>query len=452
MTDADPPSDSPAVRGTTRLGVKTRTFLALSDQAIVSIATFVTAALVARSSQYGMGLYGLVFTIWIFGTEIHNSLVSTPQMIKLPSVRRGRVREFNGSLLVHQLILSTALTLVLLTAALVLFLLASSFPQAGVRDYAIVCLAAAVSVAPLALRNFARSFCFAIRDVPSALMLDVGVSVIQVGGVALAFFLHRLEAHWWLAVVIVSVANLLSALHWLTMMRHAFLPRLRRAVVDFRRNWQLSRFILCSSLLWTAGTYLYVWMVSLLIGTASAGIWTACFQLANLGNPLITAIQNLMGPAISHAFVGTALTGFRRYVFKCTAVFTLIGGAGAACLAVLSEYLIIFFNGSQYAGYGPVSAVLAMTMLLQGMSFPTSRALFSLGRAKLDMYANIGPLIVMGALGVILIHRFGVMGAAICLVIAQLIGSVSRIIFFLHASAGERQPAISLADKSSAAA
>ncbi len=160
----------------------------------------------------------------------------------------------------------------------------------------------------------------------------------------------------------------------------------------------------------------------------------------------------MMGPAISHAFAANSLQQFRRYVFKCTIAFVLVGGIGAAALAILSEPLMVFFNGSDYAGFGRISAVLAITMLLQGLSFPTSRGLFSLDRAKLDMYSNIGPLVVMVALGVVLIHRYDVMGAAICLVIAQIIGSVSRIVFFLAASAEPRQNRPSLADKTSAAA
>lgn len=445
-------TDSSGSRSTGRLGVKTRTFLALSDQAIVSIATFVTAALVARSSQYGMGLYGLVFTVWIFGTEIHNSLVSTPQMIKLPTLRADRAREFNGSLLIHQLVLSTALTLLLGVIAAILFLIESNMPGRGCREYAIVSLASAVSVGPYALRNFARNFCFATRDVPSALMLDIGVSVIQVGGVALAYFMHRLEAHWWLAVIVVSVANMISAMHWLTMARGSFVVRLARSIVEFRRNWRISQFIFVSSMLWTSGTYLYVWMVKQIAGTTAAGVWAVCFQLANLGNPLITAIQNMMGPSISHAFADRTLAAFRRHVLKCTVAFVVVGGIGAVALAVLSEPLIVLFNGQEYAGYGKVSAVLAITMLLQGLSFPTSRGLFSLNRPKLDMWANVGPLVIMLALGFVLIRHYDVMGAAICLVIAQLIGSVCRIVFFMAASAEQRQPPAILADKTGAAA
>jgi O-antigen/teichoic acid export membrane protein len=453
MSDRATTSLAPDEAQPSRLGRKTRVALTLFDQGVVSIATYATAVLMGRASQSGVGLYMLVFTLWIFATELHNSLVSTPQMVKLPGMRKARKAEFNGSLLLHQLALSGMLTLVMLVGALVLFLLArTTADSAKLNTYGFVSLMGALSVAPVALRNFARNFCFTIRDVPSAVILDVGVSVMQVLGVALAFFTNELGHHWYLAVLIVSVSNLFSALLWLSSVRGQFSPRMKRAVVDFRRNWGISRFIFLSSMVWTAGTYLYPWLISALKGDRSAGIWAVCFTLANLGNPIITAIQNMMGPAISHAFVGLSMGEFRRYVFKCTILFVTVGGAGAVMLALLSEPLIVLFNGKDYAGYGKVSALLAAMMLLQGLSFPTSRGLFSLDRAKLDMYANLGPIAVMAVLGVFLIGRYDVMGAAICLVLAQIIGSISRILFFLHASAEQCQAVPTLADKSGATA
>lgn len=435
----------------TRLSPKVRAFLTLFDQGVVSIATYATTVLVSRASQPGVGWYMLVFTLWIFGTEVHNSLVSTPQMIKLPGMRARRTKEFNGSLLLHQLALSGILTLVLFLGAGVLFVVSRLVNESDkINNFAIVSLMAALSVAPLALRNFARNFCFTIRDTPSAVILDVGVSVLQVFGVALAYFTNELGHHWYLAVLIVSAANLFSALLWLSSVRHLFKPNIKRAVVDFRRNWVISRFIFLSSMVWTAGTYLYPWMISFISGDRTAGIWAACFTLANLGNPLIMGIQNMMGPAISHAFTDRSLADFRRYVFKCVILFTAVGAAGALVLGLLSERLIVLFNGADYAGYGYVTALLTVTMLLQGMSFPTSRGLFNLDHAKLDMYANAGPLIVLGVAGVVLIQRYGVMGAAICLIIAQLIGSATRMIFFFRVSAPSPKTPGMLADKQQA--
>jgi O-antigen/teichoic acid export membrane protein len=411
-----------------------RVMIALFDQGIFSVATYLTGVLVSRATPVGFGFYTLVFTLLMFGGEAHNSLISTPQMLRLPHLRDEARRRFNGSLLVHQLVLSGTLVAVLLCASAVLYALSHSAGNAGLASYGLVSLVAAAVLGPLALRNFARNSCFAVRDATSALTLDLGVSVVQLGGVAILWAHGSLQ--WWLAVLIVAAANLFSSLLWFAMSRRNFAPQLRAAWDDFRSNWRMSRYIFLSSMLWVGGMYLYPWIISHYGGPAAVGVWGACFALANLGNPLVMGIQNWMGPAIAHAHADPDrdAAGFRAYVWRSSLIFVAIVLPACVVMALLAERLLVLLNGQAYAGNGRVTAILACTMFLQGFSFPTSRGLFSLGRAGLDMATNIGPLIVLGTLGAALVSHYGVMGAALSLLIAQAVGAASHVAAFVYAS------------------
>ena len=187
-------------------------------------------------------------------------------------------------------------------------------------------------------------------------------------------------------------------------------------------------------MLWVAGLYAYPWLIISFGGERAAGVWGVCFALANLGNPLIMGIQNIMGPAIAHAHADRDAAGFRAFVFRCTGVFIALVLPASALMAFFAEWLITHINGGQYAGNGHITAILALTMFLQGLSFPTSRGLFSLNRSGLDMLANVGPLIVLAAVGAILVRHYGVTGAAVGLVLAQAVGSMMRVIAFIRAS------------------
>jgi O-antigen/teichoic acid export membrane protein len=425
-----------------RMGSRTRMALTLFDQGIVSIATYGTGVLVARATAEGVGLYALVFTLWVLGSEVHNSLVSTPQMLKLPRLSDTQGKQFNGSLLIHQLGLSLVLTVLLLLASAVLFGLSGQFPgRHHFADYSLVTLMAALTLAPLAFRNFARNHCLTIRDVPSALTLDIVVSLLQLGGVALLYF-HGDLHQWWLAVLIVGAANLASALLWLSMARSHFTFDASRVVSDFTQNWQTTRYFFASMLIWFAGMYLYPWLISSIAGSAAAGVWFACFALANLGNPLLMGVQNYMGPAIAHAHVERDAAAFRRYVMTSTVAFCLLVLPVCIVMATLAEFLLTTLNGPAYTGYGVVTATLVFTMLLQGVSFPTSRGLFSLNRAGVDTLANVGPVLVLATLGVFLIRRHGVQGAAVTLIVAQTIGSLTRLIAFWFVSRPEATLAV----------
>jgi len=324
-----------------------RVFIALFDQGIVSVATYLTGVFVSRATPEGFGLYTLVFTLWVFGGEAHNSLISTPQMLRVPRLTGHARSRFNGSLLIHQLMLSGTICIALLVAAAILWALSRSIPGTNLSTHALVTLLAAVSLAPIALRNFARNSCFAVRDATGALALDLGVSIIQLGGVVMLYFHGQLH-HWWLAVLIVAAANLSSAALWLAMVRDRFAPSPRRAWIDLRRNWKVSRYIFVSSMLWVAGMYLYPWLIVHFAGAAAAGAWGACFALASLGNPLIMGIQNVMGPAIAHAHADRDAAGFRAYVFRAALLFVAIVLPACITLALLAETLLTHINGGHY--------------------------------------------------------------------------------------------------------
>jgi O-antigen/teichoic acid export membrane protein len=436
MSQSDSPIlDYGVAPAVSRFRSQARVIIALFDQGIVSVATYLTGVLVSRASPEGFGFYTLVFTLWVFGGEAHNSLVSTPQMLRLPHLHDDARRRFNGSLLLHQFALSGALVGALLCASAVLYAMSHATGQASLANHGLVTLLAAISLGPIALRNFARNSCFAVRDATSALTLDLGVSVVQLGGVAM-LWAHGSLHRWWLAVLIVAAANLFSSLLWLAMSRRNFAPQLREAFADLRRNWRVSRYIFISSMLWVGGMYLYPWLIAHYAGAAAVGVWGACFALANLGNPLVMGIQNVMGPAIAHAHADRDAAGFRAYVWRSSLIFIAIVLPACVVMAILAERLLVLLNGGVYAGNGRVTAILAFTMFLQGVSFPTSRGLFSLGRAGLDMAANIGPLVVLAVLGAWLVGSYGVLGAAISLIVAQFVGSATRVVAFLRASQG----------------
>jgi O-antigen/teichoic acid export membrane protein len=382
-----------------------------------------TGVLISRATQEGFGLYFLAFTIWVLVGEAMNSLIGTPHMLRAPRLTGVAALRYNGSMLLHQFGLSAVVVVLLAFGAAIAFGL-------GHLDKALMLICTAATIFPVVLRNFVRNYCFAVRDVPSVLVLDIGVSLIQLGGIGLLFYLKELHHHWWLAILLVGVANLVSSLMWLSTARERFAPLLSRAIIHFIHNWRDSRFIFASSMIWWAGLQLYPWLVSGISGDHAAGIWGACFSLANLANPLVMGIQNYLAPQIAHAHHDRAPKEFRRYVYRSIIVFTLLVLPVCFLMALLADWLLTTINGPEYSGNGMVTAVIAFSVIGQTISFPVSRALFSLGRADVDFYANIGPLVVLMTIGVYLVQTHGVLGAAISYLVAQIVGCAWRLVVF----------------------
>lgn len=412
-----------------------RALVALADQGVVSIATFLTGMLVTRQAQSKdeAALYFLAFTIWIIIGEVGNSLVSTPHMIRSPRLHGNRLREFNGAMLLLQLILSVGLTLLVIIVAIFCAI-------DGAREMSLMLLMTGVCAAPISLRNFARNFSFARHDTLGAFALDLVVSVLQLGLLALLYVNHQLS--WWHALLIVGLANLIGAGIFLGALRELFHVRRLRALASIRKSWLDSRWLLASSLTWIAGTHLYPWMVFMISGRAEAAIWGVCFQLAAVGNPLLMAAQNFLGPQIAHAHARLDVVGFRRYVIAATALFALAILPVSIVMAVASPSLLPMLYGDEYLNHHQAASTLVFAMTFTAVSFGVSRGLFNLNRAHLDLCANALPIITLFSIGVLLCWQKGAAGAAMSLLIGLGLACAFRTIAFLRISHHSRSTVV----------
>jgi O-antigen/teichoic acid export membrane protein len=398
-----------------------RAMIALTDQAVVSVATFATGFLVSKVSKEQAGLYAMSMGLWVILSEAHNSLVSNPHMLRVPKLAGEPLRRFNGSTLVHQLFLSAALTFLTLLAA-------NASWAMGHHTEAMILLVTAVGAMPVTLRNYARNFCFATRDTAGALKLDVVVSVLQMGIVITLALGHHLSAVN--AILALGLANFVSAIVWCVSASKQFRVRPRHVLPVAKRNWRLGKWLFASSMMWVAGLYLYPWVINAMRGTAEAGVFGACALLASLGNPLVNAMQNYLGPTIAHTHDEATPAEFHQFVMHKTVQFAALVLPVSIVMAFASQFLLDLIFKGQYAGDGPVAAVLVFAIVAQAGSFATSRGLYCLGRARVDTVANIVPIVILLSFGVWAVAHFGAIGAAWALLLSQTLGFVTRIVAF----------------------
>jgi O-antigen/teichoic acid export membrane protein len=400
--------------------------IALADQAIVSVVTFATGILVARASGDAtspLALYFLGLTLWLLAGEIGFSLVSTPHMLRLPRLSGERMRVFNGSMLGIQLGLVLLITLAAAIAAGLSLVIRQI-------DMALMLLLSGVAVAPITLRNFARQMCFARRESSSAFVLDASVSALQLLSIVALFVLDHLN--WMTALASIAIANVAGCLGFFVLRSDQFSFDRRRCLIDLRRSWITSRWLLASSLTWTAGTHLYPWVIALLAERAQASVWGVCYQLASIGNPLVMAIQNVLGPQIAHARVERDAEGFRRYVVRAMLGFGALVLPVAVGMSVFASQLLGRIYGSAYAVHDHIAQTLLMAVVFMAVSFAASRGLFGLRRADLDFYANFLPILSLVLVGTWLIPIHGARGAAIALLVGLGLACAFRTIAFLR--------------------
>jgi O-antigen/teichoic acid export membrane protein len=79
-----------------------------------------------------------------------------------------------------------------------------------------------------------------------------------------------------------------------------------------------------------------------------------------------------------------------------------------------------------------VVAILALNVLIFGLSFTFSRALMAIERADLDFLTNVTALFIMVTMGFGLVREFGLLGAALGFLAANFVTSALRAGIFLR--------------------
>jgi O-antigen/teichoic acid export membrane protein len=404
--------------GTARKGIAV-----LADQAVVSGTNFLTGVIIGRAcTKEQFGLFMLGFSIVVFVMSLQTSLILMPYMVYSPRLKSGEHARYTGSTLIHQLGLSALAIVALAVGGMVLSL------GIGPQGLAQVVWTFVVVITFILLREYIRQISFANLCFRTALVLDSGVSLVQICGLLLLAYLGLVSAS--MAYWVIGLACSLAAVGWLVWMRKTFALQLTRAISDLVQNLKFGKWIFASGLLGFLSNALYPWILTAFHGIASNGVWAACFGIAAIANPLLLAMQSFLGPKMAHSYAKGGGMGLRRFVFKACAVSLLLMTPFCLLLIVFGGSLVVMLYGDKYAGNGLVVSVLAITFLFLNVAFSFSRALLSMECAHMDFAVNLVALFVLLTLGLWLVKSFGPLGVACSILAGNIASSVVGYILF----------------------
>ncbi|HUI45129.1 MAG TPA: hypothetical protein VL122_03925 [Nitrospirota bacterium] len=397
-------------------------FLGLSDQLLISAAAFATGVLIGRSSsKEELGLYALGLTIMGFVTDFQTAFISTPYMVYSPRLKGHSHRQYTGSTFIHQLTYACLVLMILIMCTVF-------FPFArGPKGFVEVSRAVILVITLVMLKEFIRQLCFASLRVKTALILDSCVVLLQVGGLSLLALYGALSAHR--AFLVVGIACALTSAVWLILNRSIFVFSLKKAWLEFQRNWMFAKWLAASNLLWSSAFSLFPWCIAVFQGVEANGVWAVCMSVAGLGNIILSGMQNLLGPRILHAFAHGGASEMRALVFKATALLVLITSIFFAVIVIFGNMFIVLLYGHKYSGNGLIVSIMALSLVMGSATFPFSRGLFAMERADVDFKINIVVVATLG-LNIYLVRTFGLIGAAYGLLATHSLSTFLRGIAF----------------------
>ena len=176
-------------------------------------------------------------------------------------------------------------------------------------------------------------------------------------------------------------------------------------------------------------------LVSALAGESAAGIYGAITRFITAGNFMIHAIGQATSPALRRAISGEGLVKAQRLLHQATGWMVLVAWPYFLLVAMESGGLVTLlspdFAESTFSETTPFSessaalSILALTLLSHAATGPIDLALLMLGRSRASLAIAATALLADVALAIVLIPRFGLIGAAIGWAAAVLIQNVS---------------------------
>ena len=406
-------ADRPAIRPTRallrKLGIGSlidgQSFLVLGDQAIASANNFLTSVIIGRiCSQDEFGLYVLGFSIIIFAATAQSALILSPFSVISPRLDHREGLLYSGSSLIGQLLFSLLAGAALIVAGLL------HPAQGGIDRLGPVLIALGLVLAFVQLREYCRQVSFARLEVRGAFSFDLMTLGLQGAGLLLLAFSGSLNAVH--AYYTIGLACGLPSLLWLLFNARSFSFQFARAGLDFGRNWSMGKWLLGTSILYAGSNQIYPWVLAAFRGPEATGVLAAGLGTVFIANPFLIGMNNLMGPRAAHAMAHGGIPEVRKVIFRGIRLFLVVMGFFCLFMLFFGGTAVELLYGPNYAGFGNVVRVLALSQLASALAFPINSGLLAMDKPDVGFKSYLLSLAVMILVGFWLVKSFGPLGAA----------------------------------------
>jgi len=400
----------------------------LVDQGVVSFGNFLLNLLLARAlSEQDYGEFALFLGSMYILRNIDYSLISYPLSLRLCITSAEERAGLLGNTILLAAIL--ALALVAVMALGTALLKADHIVLPACLCY--LCWQAHETSRRCLLADFLYRAAVA------------GDGIAYVGQALLVSLLARLDA-----ISLPAALYAMSATFGIGAMVH--LAKLRYAWPDLADAWPLAREYLAVGK-WSLINYqlvltrfqLFPWVLAALAGTAATAALQAGLNIANMMNPIIIGMGNAIPQVAAHAYrSGGAIAATRAasgYVLFGLGPILFI-----STVAVLMPQLLL------QMAYGPSSPYLAMGMGLQLLAAAgvldyiaemVNKTLLGVQAGRLASLVNVLAVGAAAVLAFALIGQFGVFGACLALLIANVVRATGAVIAIAWLIADERSRA-----------
>ena len=171
-----------------------------------------------------------------------------------------------------------------------------------------------------------------------------------------------------------------------------------------------------------------VFIAARLLPPAEIGFYSAANQLVYIVPQIVGAIGTVLAPKMAEMADGSIVP----YLKKTQAMVTALAALGIFGIPIVT-FLVPYIFGSAYLAAIPLFVILLFAMLMFLLSVPANNAvLYYFSYPKLFFLVSLGHLAIMGVLGWVLISSYGIMGAAITVLVGSTFNFIVPVLWVVR--------------------
>jgi O-antigen/teichoic acid export membrane protein len=389
--------------------------IAIADQGVVSGVNFLTALLLARAlppTSYGQ--YVLIFAVLLFINGLQTALITAPLMVIAPRYDTQNSQDYINSLWVIQL--GGCLLVGLLMIASMLL----------TQQY-LPGLTYEIPVAPVVLviisylgQEFVRRVLFVQQHNITGFIVDL----ISYGLQFVSIIVFMLWSILTLPLVlwIIGITSLISCLFGLTRLGLSMTATNRTYIaVIWRQHWEQGQWLASSTLALWASNQIYFFVAAGVLSPAATAALGASRNLLGVTHIFLQGLENVVPAALTRRFLNGGIEAMVRWIRSFRLILAVFMGLYCVTIMIFADPLMHLLFGSQYAHSGTIVAIIAMSYFLIPFIRPPVTALRVMGQTRWIFYVYLISAVVTIIISIPIVQLIGVEGAAIGMVITQLI-------------------------------
>lgn len=401
--------------------------LALADQAMVSLTSFLTMLLVVKLCTRGdLNLFALTFSVFSVFRVAQERALAAPYVVFAHQPGTDRA-SFLGSSLIHQAsfgILSAAL----LAALAIGFKVVGGPGGIGPDGIDSCLLAAAVASLFVLLRDHLRAISCSHFRYAAACMISGFALLIQLGLMYAAYRFGFLTVQ--VVFLTMGLSSLISCAIWFAMRLEPVRFVANRIVEDWRVVFRYSRWLVAARCFPTVASSLMPWIVYWAIDENASGAFASCITLANITMMFVFGMNSYFQPRTVAALHRHGTGAMCRTLLESVAVYAIILSSLCVVFVVAGGWLMRSIYGAEFGAYGHVVAVLGLNTLIVSFSIVAGNGMAALGRPKGLFIGEVAFAVVAVSLALLLSAPFGLVGTATALCGASLASTIVSVYIF----------------------